>query len=89
MEYILMLGLEALCYGAVFAVGVFVIGLIRKYNLQNEIVTLVTAAEMIFGEGAGAAKKEWVLNELVKKFPFLNKEKIDAIIERFVYEVTQ
>lgn len=90
MEYILMLGLEALCYGAVFAVGVFVIGLIRKYNLQEEVITLVAAAEMVFiGEGKGKEKKEWVLNELVKKFPFLNKEKIDAIIERFVYEVTQ
>jgi len=29
-----------------------------------------------------------VLDRLVKKFPFLSKNKLDTIIERFVYQVT-
>jgi len=45
---------------------------------------------MVFiGEGKGKEKKEWVLNQLVKKFPFLNKKKLDTIIERFVFQVTK
>ena len=89
MEAIGLLALECLVYGVVIAAGSFAVALLRKYNLQEEVITLVAAAEMVFiGEGKGKEKKEWVLAQLVKKFPFLNKKKLDAIIERFVYQVT-
>jgi len=90
MEAIGLLALESLFYGVLIALGLFLVGLIRKYNLQEEVITLVAAAEMVFiGEGKGKEKKEWVLNQLVKKFPFLNKKKLDTIVERFVFQVTK
>lgn len=89
MEAIGLLALESLFYGVLITLGLFLVGLIRKYSMQEEVVTLVAAAEMVFiGEGKGKEKKEWVLNQLVKKFPFLKKEKLDTIIERFVYQIT-
>jgi len=85
-----LLALESLFYGVLIALGLFLVGLIRKYSMQEEVITLVAAAEMVFiGEGKGKEKKEWVLSQLVKKFPFLNKQKLDSIIERFVYQVTK
>ena len=90
MEAIGLLALESLFYGVLIALGLFLVGLIRKYSMQEEVITLVAAAEMVFiGEGKGKEKKEWVLNQLVKKFPFLNKKKLDTIIERFVFQVTK
>ncbi len=89
MEAIGLLALEALFYGVIIGAGMFGLALLRKYNLQEEVITLVAAAEMVFGEGKGKEKKEWVLTQLVKKFPFLSKKKLDAIIERFVYQVTK
>jgi len=90
MEAIGLLALECLFYGVMIGAGMFGLALLRKYNLQEEVVTLVAAAEMVFiGEGKGKEKKEWVLAQLVKKFPFLNKKRLDAIIERFVYQVTK
>ena len=90
MEAIGLLALKSVCYGVLIALGLFLIGIIRKYNIQEEVLTLVTAAEMVFlGEGRGKEKKEWVLNQLVKKFPFLKRDKLEAIIERFVYQVTK
>jgi len=90
MEAIGLLALESLFYGVLIALGLFLVGLIRKYSMQEEVITLVAAAEMVFiGEGKGKEKKEWVLSQLVKKFPFLNKQKLDSIIERFVYQVTK
>ena len=88
MEAIGLLALECLVYGVVIAAGSFAVALLRKYNLQEEVITLVAAAEMVFGAGQGAQKKEWVLTQLVKKFPFLSKGKLDTIIERFVYQIT-
>lgn len=88
MEAIGLLALESLFYGVLIALGLFLVGLVRKYGIQEEVVTLVAAAEMVFGEGKGKEKKEWVLDKLVKKFPFLSKDKLDTIIERFVYQVT-
>jgi len=87
---IALLALESLFYGVLIAAGSFAVALLRKYNLQEEVITLVAAAEMVFGEGEGKGKekKEWVLDRLVKKFPFLSKNKLDTIIERFVYQVT-
>ena len=89
MEAIGLLALECLVYGVVIAAGSFAVALLRKYNIQEEAITLVAAAEMVFGAGKGKEKKEWVLSQLVKKFPFLNKQKLDSIIERFVYQVTK
>lgn len=89
MEAIGLLALESLFYGVMIGAGMFGLALLRKYNLQEEVITLVAAAEMVFiGEGQGAQKKEWVLDQLVKKFPFLSKNKLDTIIERFVYQIT-
>jgi len=86
---IALLALEALFYGVIIGAGIFGLALLRKYNLQEEAITLVAAAEMVFiGEGKGKEKKEWVLDRLVKKFPFLSKNKLDTIIERFVYQIT-
>jgi len=89
MEAIGLLALESLFYGVLITLGLFLVGLIRKYSMQEEVVTLVAAAEMVFGKDQGVQKKEWVLDQLVKKFPFLSKQKLDAIIERFVYQVTK
>lgn len=89
MEAIGLLALESLFYGVMIGTGLFALALLRKYNLQEEVITLVAAAEMVFGKGKGKEKKEWVLSQLVKKFPFLNKQKLDSIIERFVYQVTK
>jgi len=90
MEAIGLLALESLFYGVLIGAGIFGLALLRKYNIQEEAITLVAAAEMVFiGEGKGKEKKEWVLDRLVKKFPFLSKNKLDTIIERFVYELTR
>lgn len=90
MEAIGLLALESLFYGVLIALGLFLVGLVRKYGIQEEVVTLVAAAEMVFiGEGKGKEKKEWVLAQLVKKFPFLSRQKMDNLIERFVFEITK
>lgn len=89
MEAIGLLALESLFYGVLIALGLFLVGLVRKYGIQEEVVTLVAAAEMVFGKGKGKEKKEWVLTQLVKKFPFLNRQKMDNLVERFVFEITK
>lgn len=90
MDAFLMVVLEGLFYAILSAAGVFIIFMIRSYNLQNEVLTLVAAAEMFFpGSGRGSEKKEWVLQEIKNKFPSVNIETIDKIIESFVFELTK
>ena len=97
MEYILSvlgqilpLALSALFYAVVIGVGIFVIMVIRKYNLQDEVAGLVAAAEMVYpGLRRGKDKKQWVVNEMQKIYPKLDPDVLNYLIERFVFEVTK
>lgn len=87
---ILPLALSALFYAVVIGVGIFVIMVIRKYNLQDEVAGLVAAAEMVYpGLRRGKDKKQWVVDEMQKKFPSIHLDYLDKLIERFVYEITK
>lgn len=86
---ILPLLLSSLFYGVLIAVGIFLIQVIRKFNLQDEVAGLVTAAEMIFpGLKQGKDKKAWVVQEMQKIYPNLDSNVLNTLIERFVYELT-
>lgn len=90
MESIGLMALEALFYGVMIAVGFFIISVIRKYNLQDEICTLVGAAEVLFqGTKLGEIRKEWVIGELKKKFPHFDEAKVDQLINYFVQALTK
>jgi hypothetical protein len=87
---ILPLLLSSLFYGVLITAGIFIILVIRKFNLQDQVKNLVAAAEIIFpGEKTGEDKKAWVVQEIQKVYPKLDAEILNKLIERFVYEIKQ
>lgn len=90
IETIALMGLEALFYGVMITAGIFVVMVVKRYNLYDEIATLVGAAEVMFqGTKLGYLRKEWVISELKKKFPSIEEEKVNKIIDYFVQKLTK
>lgn len=54
---------------------------VKDESIDFWLRTLMSAAETYFGAGAGAQKKQWVLDELQKKFPSLDMEMIQDNLE--------
>ncbi len=58
---------------------------ITRYNLRFWVKQAVMKAEMVL-EG-GEIKKEWVRSYITKKYPKINEELLDMIIEATVYQI--
>ena len=54
---------------------------IKDESIDFWLRTLMAAAETYFGAGAGAQKKQWVLEELQLKFPSLDIDLIEDNLE--------
>lgn len=59
--------------------------------LRNRLIDLMSAAEEKFREDekAGTAKKEWVIDELVKMFPSVPKDIIGNLIDGLMLPLTK
>lgn len=85
---VLELLFQCLLYGVISGVGIFVVKIIKQYNLEKEIMILVEAAEMIFiGEKRGEEKKAYVLGKIKEKFPKIDEEYLNSLIEYFVFQL--
>jgi hypothetical protein len=85
---ILELFFQCLLYGVISALGLFIGKLIKQYNIKNEIQILVEAAEMIFlGDKRGDEKKAFVLRQMKERFPKIDEENLNALIESFVFHL--
>lgn len=61
----------------------------QQAEINAWIKIAVTAAEQIYkGQGRGAEKKEYVLNWLRERGITVDEDKLDAMIEAAVYELT-
>lgn len=86
--------LEFVITVATIAVAIFLVpwikaklGAERAQQLEDLIWKAVQAAEQLFGAGAGAAKKEYVVNYLTERG--VDATAVDADIEAAVLEVNQ
>lgn len=76
-------------------ITVFVIPLLKKKLTEAEMESLSTwvdvavlAAEQILGAGAGAAKKQYVINFLNSRGYTVNSDELDNMIEASVHKLT-
>lgn len=61
----------------------------QKYELEQWVKFSVKAAEQIFNTpGLGKEKKDYVKNQVMKKFT-ISEEELDILIEAFVEELNR
>ena len=86
MEEIAMMVLQYAILGLICGVCVAAWKIVQQYNLEKWVKWAVMAWEMYFSSGHGKYKKENVTSFLREKFPKVDYEELDILIEKAVFE---
>ena len=85
----IMIIIEYMLRILVLVIGTYAIKLIKQYKLQQWVDFCVRAAEQIFNEpGLGKEKKEYVIQQVLKRFN-ISREELDILIEASVEELNR